>query len=381
MKPLLIPALLGLTIGLAGCSSQPDRVPPEPRSDSAPSESTRTAKPETLTLVPIPADLRVTLPEVSAAPESDTIVVDLAEAASAPSVDAAPVEAGMLLAQLSLFSTDDSYEIVRPGQPYLMTRDGQWRQFDLARYGFGATVYGELSMAISPDGRGVAFADPSGVVIVDLRDNSFRRFDLPINHAVALEWSADASTLLLKDRDGGSQPCRPNGCALDVSTGRLSAVPFNVFYSTLGNDDVVFELKSATKKHPARVISHPEGLQPTAVPLQYLTSPGTAGGPVAARRVAYAQCSRNRRAQVPGVVVVDAMSGHVASLLESGRRQECRLGALSWLNDRQLVVGDYVSGDMWLWDVPQKRVRRLVVGRTGGVNFSVANEVMARRFR
>ena len=82
-------------------------------------------------------------------------------AVAAPTVDEAPVRRGMLLAQLNLFSTDGDYEAIRPGHPYLMTQAGQWRQFDLRRYGFDELAYGELSMAISPAGREVALADPS----------------------------------------------------------------------------------------------------------------------------------------------------------------------------------------------------------------------------
>ena len=313
-------------------------------------------------------------------PRGDGIVVDLAHAATAPSLDEAPVGAGMLLAQLNLFSTDDAYEIIRPGQPYLMTRAGEWRQFDLARYGFGATAYGELSMAISSDGRDVAFAAPSGLVTVDLRDNTFKRFELPVHEAIALEWSSGASTLFLKDRHPRQRPCGPKGCMLDVSSGRLSAVPFDLFYSTYGNDNVVFELKSASRKQAGHVISHWEGLAPTMAPLQYATSASTAGGPAAAQDVAYAQCTRPGGVRDAGVVVVDPDSGHVVSMLASAQRRACRLGAESWLTDRHLVVDDWVSGDLWLWDVSRKRVRHVAVGRTSGVNLSVAGEVMASRF-
>lgn len=380
MKFQLVAALLGLAVGLTGCSSKPDVAGPEPQSDATPRAPTRSASPEPPERGPIPAGLRVALPAVRAVPAVDSIVVDLAEAVDAPTVDEAPVEAGMLLAQLSLFSTDDAYETIRPGQPYLMTRAGQWRQFDLARYGFGSTAYGELSMTISSDGRDVAFAAPSGLVTVDLRDNAFRWFDLPVHHAVALEWSPDASTLFLKDRHSHRRPCGPKGCALDVSTGRLSPVPFDLFYSTNGSADVVFELKNATKKKPGHVISHREGMPPTAVPLQYLTSASTGGGPAAAQAVAYAQCTRSRGVRDTGVVVVDSASGHVVSMLESAQRPACRLGAQSWLNDRQLLVDDWVNGDMWLWDVTRKRVRHVAMGRTTGVTFSVAGDVMARRF-
>jgi hypothetical protein len=310
---------------------------------------------------------------------ANAIVIDLTEAATAPSVDEAPVGAGMLLAQLNLFSTDDSRGTVTTGQPYLMTRAGEWRQFDLTRYGFGADTYGELSMAISSDGRRVAFADPSGLATVDLRDNTFKRFDLPAHHAIMLEWSPDGTTLFLKDRNSHRRPCGPKGCVLDVSTGRLSAVPFDLFNSTHGSDGAVVEIAMTTSGHGSQILTHREGLPPTKVPLQYRTAASTAGGPAAARDVAYAQCTVPGRSRDPGVIVVDAASGHPISMLTRGQERACRLGAESWLTDRHLLVGDWVSADLWLWDVPRQRLRQVARGVTTGVNVSVADEVMADR--
>lgn len=357
--------MLGLAVGLTGCSSNPDVAGPEPQSDATPNEPTQSAGPETPPKRgPIPAGLRVTLPAVRAVPavDSSIVVVDLAEAVDAPSVDEAPGRGGHaagaaepLLDRRRLLDRPSRTALPHdPCRPVAAVRPSSVRvRCDCLR---GAVDDNLLGWSC------VAFADPSGLVTVDLRDNAFRRFDLPVDHAVALEWSSDASTLFLKDRHSNRRPCGPKGCALDVSTGRLSAVPFDLFYSTYGNADVVFELKNATKKQPDHVISHREGMPPTAVPLQYLTSVGTAAGPAAAREVAYAQCTRSRGVRDTGVVVVDPTSGHVVSMLQDAQGRACRLGPLSWLNDRQLLVDDWVSGDMWLWDVPRKRVQHVAVG-------------------
>jgi hypothetical protein len=315
------------------------------------------------------------------------VVLDLAQAVSAPSVDEAPVGRGMLLAQLNSFSTDVDYQSIQSGQPYLMTRAGGWRRFDLPRYGFGPTAYAELSMAISSDGRRVAFADPSGLVTVDLRDNTFERFELPVREAIVLEWSSDGTTLLLKDRHSNRRPCGRKGCALEVSTGHLSAVPYNLFFSTRGHDDEVFELNPAPSGIVDDVIRHREGRPASRTRLQYSSSVSTAGGPAAADDVAYTQCAEYGGVQGPpgsrvhGVIVVDAGSGRPMSMLiTDGRRRNCRLGAERWLTDRHLLVSDWVNGDLWLWDVPRRRVRQVGTGRTSGVNVSVARDVMADRF-
>lgn len=379
MKFQLAAALFGLVLVLPGCTSESDVPGPAPQSQGASSEPGSSATSGTQKRGPVPVGLRVDLPAPKARPDSGGIVVDLTEAVQAPSLEEAPVRAGMLLAQLSLFSTDSDYEAIGPGQPYLMTRAGKWRRFDLTRYGFGESVYGELSMAISSDGRHVAFADPSRLVTLDLPDNAVQRFDLPVHHAVALQWSADASTLYLKDRLSRKRPCGPKGCALDVSTGRLSSVPFSLFFSAPSNTDVVFEVKAATKNQPVRLTSYRDGMQPATVPLQNVASDGSTGPPVAADNVAYVQCSRSPREA--GALVVDPRSGEVISMLVDKRRPACRLGARSWLNDHLLLVDDYVSGDMWLWDITQRRVRHAAVGRTTGVSYSVASEVMARRFK
>jgi hypothetical protein len=242
-------------------------------------------------------------------------------------------------------------------------------------------------MAISSDGRRVAFADPSGLVTVDLRDNTFQRFDLPVREAIVLEWSSDGATLLLKDRHGNRRPCGRKGCVLDVSTGRVSAVPFNLFFSTRGRDDEVFELKPAPSGIVDDIVRHRKGQPPTKVRLQYSSSVSTAGGPAASDDVAYTQCAEYGGVQGPpgarvhGVIVADASSGRAVSMLVTdGRRRNCRLGAERWLTDRHLLVSDWVNGDLWLWDVPQRRVRQVATGLTSGTYVSMAAEVMAERF-
>ena len=268
---------LGLVLGLSGCSGDVADTP------QPPVEAVTSPKSG-----PVPTDLRVALPVVRTIATRDDLVIDLGEASSAPFVEEAPVEAGMLLAQLSLFSSDPEYTTIRPGEPYLMTRAGEWRRFDLSRYGFGAVPYGELSMAISSDGRQIAFADPSGLVIVTLEDNTFERFALPVHHAVVLAWSPDGSTVVFKDRHPGRRPCGPMGCALDVSNGRLSPVRFNAFYSAYGSQGVVFEVKADGKQQAGQVVTHREDLVVRETPLEYRAS--TVGGPAGARDLAFSQC-------------------------------------------------------------------------------------------
>jgi hypothetical protein len=377
-RTLALAALL-LTLVLAGCTGDPETdALPAPTRTRTP-ESTPADPAERPYLRPIPARLRVALPS-SADVVDGGIVLDLADAVEAPSVDEAPVAAGMLLAQLGLFSTDDGYETIGPGQPFLMTRWGEWRRLDLGRYGFGATVYGELSMAISADGRHLAFSDPSALVAVDLRDNTFERFELPVDEAITLEWSPDASSLLLKDRHPDGRPCGPKGCRLDLDTGRLTAVPFDLFHSAHGADGEVVELRTTSPRRSGVVLTHRDGRAPTRSVLQYLTSAGTAGGPAVARYVAFARCGRRVGKPDSGVVVADPASGSVVSMLTSAQRPTCRLGARSWLSDQHLVVDDWRTGDLWLWDVAHQRVVQLADGRTSGINVSVAADVMSNRF-
>ena len=360
---------LGLVLGLSGCSGDSADTPQPP--EAVVSQSSKSG--------PVPRDLPVALPAVRTFATGDDLVIDLGEASSAPFVEEAPVEAGMLLAQLSLFSSDPEYTTIRPGQPYLMTKAGEWRRFDLSRYGFGAVPYGELSMAISSDGRQIAFADPSGLVIMTLEDNTFERFTLPVHHAVALAWSPDGSTVIFKDRHPGRRPCGPMGCALDVSSGRLSPVRFHAFYSAYGSQGVVFEVKADGQQRAGQVVTHEEDRVVREAPLEYRVS--TAGGPVGARDLAFSQCKGAGTGGNPGVVVVDPVSGRLISVLSNPLRPACRLGALSWATEDHLAVNDYISGAVWMWDVPRGRVRQIAVGATSGVNLDIASEVMADRFR
>ena len=329
----------------------------------------------------MPAALRLSLP-TSSAPVEGAIDIDLASGLLAPTFHEAPVGRGMLLAQMSLFRTDDHPEIPS-GQPFLMTETGDWRQLDLQRYGFGALAYGELSMALSPDGQSVALADPSGLATVDLRGNDVRRFDLPVEHAVALEWSTDAATLYFKDRDAGKSPCGPKGCALDVTTGDITAVDYDMFYASPGVAAEVVEVRGWTRSRPASVITHRSGEQPTSTALAYRASPITSGGPaVAARYVAFAQCPDGRKRQdEDGVVAVESSTGGVVAMLTSRRGGACHLGAQTWLTGQHLLVDDWHNGDLWLWDVEKEDVIKVATSRTTSVNIKVASEVMSQRFR
>ncbi len=374
-------ALCGALLAASGCSAgvTSDTGPPPATERTAASATSTPSPPQALDS--IPDALRLTLPAANA-PMQGGIDIDLMSAISAPTVDEAPVERGMLLAQLLLDSTDEHRETIRVGHPYLMTQAGDWRQFDLQRYGFGAVAYVELSMAISSDGRKVALADPSGLVTVDLRNNDFRRFNLPVHHAVAMEWSADGETLFLKDRHSSKRPCGPKGCALDVTNGDLTAVPYNLFYATPDVVGEVFEVKGSTKSRPARITTHQAGAAPTVVDVDYRTSPYTHGCPTAARHVAFPQCSLNPRAREPGgVVVVEPSTGMVVAMLASKRGLQCHLGAQEWLTDRHLLVDDWRTGDLWLWDVHGERVSKVATSQATGLNLQVAREVMTQRLR
>ena len=375
-----VAALCGALLGATGCSAGVTaETGPPPAPERTVASATSTPSPPQA-LESIPDALRLRLPTANA-PMEGRIDIGLMSAIAAPTVDEAPVGRGMLLAQVLLDSADDNREAIRVGHPYLMTQTGDWRQFDLQRYGFDAVAYVELSMAISSDGRKVALADPSGLVTVDLRNNDFRRFDLPVHHAVAMVWSSDGATLFLKDRHNSKRPCGPKGCALNVTSGDLVAVPYNMFYAAPDVGEA-FEVKGSTKSRPARVITHQAGVTSNVAELAYRASPYTAGGPTAARHVAFPQCSLTPRArEAGGVVVVEPSAGTVVAMLATEQGRQCHLGAQAWLTDRHLLVDDWQSGDLWLWDVQCERVSKVATSQTTGVNVQVASEVMAQRVR
>lgn len=363
-------AITGCSAGVVGT---PDR-------SSAP-EPTVTAESPTPSPVidSVPAGLRLSLP-AAGAPVEGAFDIDLMTALAAPTIDEEPVERGMLLAQVSLFRTDVD-PAIPSGQPYLLTLGGEWRQFDLGRYGFEAPTYGELSMALSPDGRHVALADPSGLVTVDLGTLAFRRFDLPVDEAVAMRWSADAATLHFRDRNGTRQ-CGPKGCVLDVSTGDLDEVSYEVFLAAPRYAGEVIEVQGWTRSRPARIVAHTADAPPAVTEMAYRAIPSTGGGPAAGRDVAFAQCSNKReRRDESGVVVVKLSTGALVGLLSTRRGGPCALNAQTWLTAGHLVVSNWQTGDLWLWDVGTKSVSRVATSRTNSLNVDVAGEVMALRLR
>ncbi len=369
-------ALLGMAVGCSGSPAVDEESAPAP---SPPSTETPTPTPPR-PLASLPDDLRVELPSATVPLIDDAVEIDLMSAAAAPTLDEAPVARGLLLAQLNSSSTDPDRTALRAGQPYLLTPAGQWRQLDLQRYGFGPRAYGELSAAISSDGRRVALAAPSGLVTVNLPDNTFRGFDLPVGHAVGLEWTRDASALLLKARHSEKRPCGPKGCTLDLGTGELTRVPYDRFYSTPRDDGRVYEVKGSTRSGPGLVVTYPPGGTPTSVEVPYRIVPHSAGGPEVAKDLAFVHFPRSRKAKEErAVVVVEPTSGAVVATLGDRPSRWGRLGANTWLSDSHLLVDDWVTGDLWLWDVPRGRLSRAGTSQTTGVNVDVARDVMARR--
>ena len=211
-------------------------------------------------------------------------------------------------------------------------------------------------------------------------DNTFRRFTPPVHHAVALQWSPDGSTVLFKDRQPRKRPCGPLGCELNISTGGLTPVPSHGFYSGYGDHGVVYEVKAGGQRRPGRVLTYRGDVLMTDVPLEYRTRASTAGGPAGAKDVAFTQCERTGGAGDTGIVVTDPRTGRLIALLSRPRGQACRLTAETWLTDDHLVVSDWVSGHVWLWDVPRQRIRQVVIGETSGVHLEVASHVMRARF-
>jgi hypothetical protein len=374
-----VAAMCGVLLTITGCSAgsmgTPDR-------SSAP-EPTTTSESPTPAPAPVidsvPDGLRLSLPAASA-PVEGAFDIDLMTALAAPTIDEEPVKRGMLLAQVSLFRTDVDPAIAS-GQPYLLTLGSEWRQFDLGRYGFEAPTYGELSMALSSDGRNVALADPSGLVTVDLGTQAFRRFDLPVDEPVALKWSADAATLHFRDRNGTRQ-CGPKACVLNVATGNLDEASYEMFHSAPGAAGEVVEVQGWTRSRPARIVTHTADAAPTVTELPYRALPSTGGGPAAGRNVAFPQCSNNRqRRDENGVVVVEPSAGAVVALLSTSRGGPCSLSAQTWLTAQHLIVNNWQTGDLWLWDVGTKSVSRVATSRTNSLNIDVAGEVMAQRLR
>lgn len=378
MRHTGVAAMCGVLLAITGCSAgslgNPDRsYAPEPTATSG----TSTPAPAPV-IDSIPEALRLSLPAASG-PVEGALDIDLMTALTAPTIDEEPVKRAMLLAQVSLFRTDVN-PAIPSGQPYLMTLGGEWRQFDLGRYGFEAPTYGELSMALSRDGRKVALSDRSGLVTLDLGTQAFRRFDLPVDEAVALKWSADAATLHFSNRNAIGQ-CGQKGCVLNVATGDLDEASYKVGYSALGAAGEVIEVQGWNTSHSAKIVTHTADAPPTVTELAYRAIPSTGGGPAAGRNIAFPQCSNRKRRDESGVVVVEPSTGALVGLLSNSRGGPCSLNAETWLAAGHLIVSNWRTGDLWLWDVGTKSVSMVATSRTNSLNIDVASEIMAQRLR
>ena len=101
--------LLVATSCFAGSSAGPGAQPASRQAETSP---TPTHVPPQR-LEPVPDDQRQRL-DLTRATVRDGIEIDLLDATSAPTVDEALVARGMLLVQLSLFSTGPGYDAIRP---------------------------------------------------------------------------------------------------------------------------------------------------------------------------------------------------------------------------------------------------------------------------
>lgn len=152
MRHTGVAAMCGVLLAVTGCSAEGMADADRSSAPEPPTTTSGTSTPSPARVIDsVPDVLRLSLPAASV-PAEGALDVDLMTALAAPTIDEEPVKRGMLLTQVSLFRTDVN-PAIPSGQPYLMTLGGEWRQFDLGRYGFEAPTHGELSMALSPDGR------------------------------------------------------------------------------------------------------------------------------------------------------------------------------------------------------------------------------------
>lgn len=348
---------------LSGCSSDviAQREPTGRASGTASPSSMPTG---VVRAEPIPRDLLVG----SQATEDRILPVldelDLNQAVDAPTVVEAPVPRALLVSQLSPFSPepDTVAASVVVGRPYLLTPSGEWRRVEPSDYGLPAHV--EQPVALSRDGRSLALAggDPARLVVLDLASGRVATRSLPSPAPVGLRWSHDGSEISWFDRADPAVTYRYR-----VSTARIVRSTIHSLRATyVGVGSAIVEVRPSGS---LRFHGDADARE------QALEHPRLARGGAQASGGRFVAWARSATAEV-GVVVVDPGTGRLQAALTAPDERRLRLSPGAWLSPDDLLLTQWSTGSIFVWNVLSREVVRIGRFATRGVALQVAGGVL-----
>lgn len=351
------PCLLMLAVAL-GCTSSP--ADPEP---------SKTVRESTSSITPVgfdpPSKLIDHLRALDQSPRTARASalparLDVNDSRTGPTLAEEPIGRAVLMAQVSIFSTDPAAENLTDGLPYLLSQGGEWRRLDLRDYGFART-YGEMGAALSPDGRHIALNDigRQTMAVVELATGDVVRHQIPAREAITLKWSPDGRHLSFSDRHRKQAP----GWTLNTITGTVVETPYRVWWSEHDAVGNIWELTANGSLRRWR-----DGQIAATARLDY-PDLGRAYPLAAGRLFAVSQFQRkvSSRSAPRGVAVFDPATSDLVRFLRLGARTGWTR-PLRWLDADTLLLADGPSGRIWTWKVGAGRTTALARVEPSGLD-------------
>lgn len=301
-------------------------------------------------------------------PDALPAVVGPEDALGAPSLLDDPLPAVVIAFRDSLFAAVDTDW--PDGDLALLGTDGTWRSLSQTDLGLRND---EVSFSLSHDGSRLAVGDRRAVQVVDVTSGEVRRYPVPFEESIGLEWTGDDRYLHLEDRSG--RPDQP--VLLDLRDGSRRAVPYSIFSTDFAANGTPVELRVSARTRRAWLLVHrPHSLRriDLSVTQRLGARQPSVGSLVAIERQSLD--GRNRGSDVEGVLVVDRSGAPLAHLPMGTRWTDLQ----GWLDPGTLLIGEGYGGGAggWLlaWSWETEQVRLLTRFAPGGVDYAVATDTL-----
>lgn len=308
-------------------------------------------------------------------------VIDLdAIAASAVPLEQDPVDAAVAVVTESTWFTRyvplTSWEGV---EMFVLGDDGGWRRITATELGYTGDPQDANGLlmdtrSLSDDGTMFATSDErtGELVVLDLTSAAVSRLQTPLEAAIPPRWTPDGEALITQaEYDADSATVQ-----VDVATGRVSDVPYNLFdfdYDAQGRPVQLVSSRSGTG--PELMVFGPDG-DTRRIPLQ-MRLPRWQGLDIdeVAVLTRFASPSWRYNGSRAGFLVVDPETGEPLAQLPTRSSDYWTVLAMGWIDDDTLLLLDVPQGVLVAWTYTTGE-RRLVSTASEAVSAVFATDLL-----
>lgn len=180
-------------------------------------------------------------------PDALPALIGPEDALGAPSLLDAPLPGVVIAMRDALFVSDNAWP---DGDLALLGTDGTWRSLSQADLGLANE---EMSFSLSADGSLLAVSDRMAVQVVDVATGRVRRYPVPFQEPIGLQWTDGDRSLHLEER--GSRPDQ-SPLLLDLRDGSRQAVPYSIFGTDFTANGTPVELRVSERPRRALLLVH-----------------------------------------------------------------------------------------------------------------------------